>query len=343
MQTALAKLCGHEGTAKEMRVDLALELFQHPVKTLQLDAIADLALSGWHRLIVEDDRDQQFLAWLATLSDAHREVWNEVLSTSYLLESREPAARVIKVCNTSCSVWGLTPQLTPEDASTYLRSPFLALVEDSESDRGFILAIASTEQRRRLEELERVGALRFENGGGITNMPKRIAAELRRPGAIHKIWVLSDTDGMQPGQISAQASKLLNHCQTQCVAHHQLMRRSIENYITIDALRIWAFAEPKKRGARVRTYDAFRALSVVQQSYFNMKEGFIKDAKRNDLDSGSLYDDVSPHHRSCLDTGFGRGISELFTTGHVKEVHLRREPAWPELIALITRLVELVR
>jgi hypothetical protein len=325
-----------------MRVELAGDLFPKPPSTVQLDALASVALQGRHRIIVADDQDADFRQWFDELPPDHRDEWSLILADAYETEAIEPARRSIGVKASGETNWESNPPELPlNEAVEFLQLPFMAMLEDWSSDRRFLSAVASPEQRSYLEKMEQKGALQFDNGGGISNMPKRIKVLADIPGTTLRLWVLFDGDGLVPGAPSADSERMRNRCVESCVPHHQLTRRNIENYITEPALKAWAVGQ--HRAVRTRKVRALFRMTDPQRHHFNMKNGFAKDAKRRDANAGTLFDSVSHRDRETLSDGFGDQIADLLDPQAISEADLKADGSWAELKGIVSDLVELVR
>lgn len=346
MLRRLGLLSARNSLVSAMRVELALNLFPNPTSDLQLHEICSLALDGRHRLIIENDRDPAFAAWLGSASDPLRDQWLQTISLSYLFEAHEPARRKVRISARSTSDWtGNVPDLSLNDARNLLRLPFRAILEDWRSDKAFLVAVASPEMAKALAELEKSGGLVFENGGGITNQTQRLAAlAARGPEELSRLWAIFDSDALSPGRPSDQSEAARRVCSDNGIPHHRLGRRSIESYVPRESLRGWVFSSPKGISGRRRVFDAFVTLSDDQRHHFNLKHGFQGDSRRLDLANvGTLYDGLPAQISSALDNGFGTRISDIFEHGGIDESSLRREGSWTELEAMVRSLVELVR
>jgi hypothetical protein len=329
-----------------MRVELASELFPNPPSDLHVHAICTLAFDGRHRLIVQDDQSPDFRGWLGSMSQAIQNQWDVALRTSYLLEAHEPARRKMRVTAQGSADWSAAvPNLALADAAIYLGQPFRAVLEDWRSDRAFLNAVAQPEFRKALVDLERLGGLTFENGGGISNQTVKLRADGQGgPREASRIWAMFDSDALCPGMPSGQAVHAAQVCIDNAIAFHRLERRSIENYLPKDELRGWAFSRAKGIAERRRVFEAFLELSDDQRYHFNFKAGFHGDESRDDrANVGSLYDGLAPGARAALQTGFGAHIAEIFHSSVLDEASLRRDGSWTELDGMVRTLVELVR
>jgi hypothetical protein len=325
-----------------MRVLLTTSVFATPVDTITLDVLAHLALTGWHRIVFEDETSTTVQSWLEGLEKGHQEKWFEIIREGYALESREPARYELCVTRQTTSWADSPPKATLKDAAKFLSRSFSVLLEDAVSDRNFLLKMATSEQRDAILERETAGGLIFTHGGGISSMPRTIEAWTGEgPHGHLRRWVLFDSDALRPSEPSDQSEALKQNCNMAAVPYHQLKRRNIENYIPPFALSGWAFGT----GDRVRrkVFRAFTALSAAQRAHYNMKEGLRGDLARQGKTAGDLFDAVSDFDKSALISGFGRGIGDLFSTEAVKEEHLRRDGSWDEMSAVVTELVAILR
>lgn len=280
------------------------------------------------------------------MSQAIQDQWDVTLRTSYLLEAHEPARRKMRVSAQTSSDWNTAiPSLSLADAAVYLGQPFRAVLEDWRSDRAFLNAVARPEFRKALNDLERLGGLTFENGGGISNQALKLRTDAQGGAReVSRIWAMFDSDALSPGMPSGQAAYAEQVCANSGIPFHRLERRSIENYLPREELRGWAFSKPRGIAERRRVFEAFLELSDVQRHHFNFKAGFQGDVRRADLANvGSLYDGLTAPVRAALETGFGEHIAETFQSSVLDEASLRRDASWAELDSMVRTLVELVR
>ncbi len=306
--------------------------------------MAALALYGKHRIIVSDDSDPKFRAWLSELTEQHRDEWNLILTDGYVSEAHEPAERAVFVVPDGDADWSAYPPKLPlTDAAGFLQLPFLALLENWSSDKGFLLSVATNEQRDFLNKMVARGALQFENGGGISNMPKRVQSLTQTVGTNLRMWAMFDGDALRPGAPSADSERLRVACESGGVPHHQLSRRCIENYLPQPVITSWANRSVKSRPDRTRKLRAFYRMNEAQRFHFNMKNGFRRDAGRTDATADNLYNGVSAADRTCLADGFDDGIAESFGSGDISEIDLRADGSWDELSSMVSKLVALVR
>lgn len=330
-----------------MRVRLAPELFEAPVAQVLLTALFQYALDDRHR--VEADLTHPLVAgWLARQSDALREEITVAVDTSIEAEALEPSATVAEVGTFHETDFGAEPiRLRWEDARAFLDKPFTLLFEDRISDREFLLRMLTEEERRSLQDQLRRGLVRVEHGGGLPGMRRHLMDNQGDPSLRYKLWVMFDSDALQPGQPSRQSEDLRAACEG--ITHYQLRRRYIESYLPAHALHAWASQgrDRRSRSERFELLRAFLRMTPVQRHHFNMKGGFARDARRNDASAGTLYDDVADVDKRLMQSGFGDDVGDLFGSlsqqPQVKESDLRRDSGWSELRPVVRQLLARLR
>lgn len=313
---------------------------------ITLLSIANYALLERHRLIVVDEEHADYLGWLAELPANAREEWTFVSQRGYEREALEPARYRICVEDRLVSDWAApVPVLSIKDANQLLGLPFHVVLEDAVSDKYFLLKAATPEQRELLEGKEARGELSFENGGGISSMPRWVQTAIAEGNAYHmRRWFMFDSDALTPGQPSGQSEVLRNACRQAGIEHHQLRRRAIENYIPRPALESWTYGNGKvNRLAREPVMRAFANLSEQQRHHFNMKDGMLGDSKRKDANAGTLFDDQGVKEKVSLQSGFGSDVATLFSTEIISEEMMDRDGALAEMRPVINGLLAQMR
>lgn len=320
------------------------ELFEPPVQHTLLVALLRYPLDERHRVDV-DVTHPAVAGWLAAQAAGIREEVEQALEYSALAEALEPSYTAVDVVRAAPSDYLANPvRVCLDDARRFLDSPFEILLEDARSDRAFLERMLTSEERRFFASRIQAGFVRVEHGGGVESMTKRVTQEAVNPANQHKLWVLFDSDAMQPGTPSTASKALRAACRD--VAHHQLRRRYAESYLPHQALHGWATALPRRsaREGRLERCRAFVAMTDDQRHHYNMKHGFNGDADRTDATAGDLYAGVSPEARRALAHGFGVDIAELFAGESVTEAHLRDDrTGWAELRPVLTELLARIK
>ncbi len=326
-----------------MRVALADDLFAPPTQDARLIALFNYALENRHR-VEANLQVPTVAAWLASQSIGVREDVHLAVDSSLELEAREPALTRVTVGKFAANNLHTDPlQIDIQDATLFLERPLSLLLEDSITDRAFLMAMLTPEERHSLNRQTERGYVQVEHGGGLGSMHAQVLARRTDPFARYRLWVLFDSDALRPNKPSAQSETLRGACGD--VPHHQLVRRSIESYLPGPALNAWGYigtgrAAKRRRG---RILDAFFRLASAQRHHFNMKGGLSGDAARADASAGDLFDNLAEEDRDVLSNGFGSQIGDLFQTVHVTEQALRRDSGWSELRPVVERLISLTR
>lgn len=326
-----------------MRVRLAPELFQAPVADLLLTTVFQYALDGRHH--IEADLAHPVIAeWLQQQSVGLQEQITLAVDLSAEAEALQPSRTVAEIGMFVATDFAATPiRLRPANARAFLERPFSLLLEDEISDRDFVLKMLTDEERKALQERIDRGFVRVQHGGGLPNMRRHLLDRQGDPALRHTIWVLFDSDAMQPGIPSAQSEALRAVCGG--IPHHQLRCRYMESYLPARALNGWAARgrDHDERTERFALLRGFLRMQPVQRHHFNMKRGFAGDEARTDATAGTLYDDVTDKDRTVLTNGFGTTVGALFGGADVTESDLRRDSGWSELRPVIQELLAQVR
>jgi hypothetical protein len=320
-----------------LKLVLRDEVFR--ASALKLAPLFTAALERRHRVEV-DESGPLFRAWLAARSRDDRDEIQTAIDGSLEAEAREPARTLIEVADEAESDWAVIPPvITIDDALLVARAPFRVLVENSTSDRAFLLSVATVEQRRALERAEREGVLEFVQGGGIEQVTVQLITDAERsPGRRWSTFALVDGDALFHGRLSDSARGVRTVCQILGIACHVLKRRSIENYLTGASLRTWAeHREDAGRADRGRLVSAYLRMARTQRWYFHVKSGF---SKRH---ACPLYASLSAEDIRALGRGFGDRVGKLFDEGRVLNHDMRREGALRELQPVLEQLIALLR
>lgn len=268
--------------------------------------------------------------------------------------------------------------VTPATAAELLRRPLKLLLENRRNDLRFLLCMAEPANKRRLEGALRRGWVEPEMGGGLPELKRRLEA-LRNASstaeriALARLWVMFDRDTnaedrSRPSQLSEQTRMLC--CELTMpwpLAHHQLARRSIENYVPAETLRAWwpeqiepamtqkvRQREVQDRQRRVEWLlhpPQDGGLSAQNRCLFNFKKGLRGDLHRKtrraiEETKGRLRDDdldpvfcgLRGDIRDALATGFP-GLAEAFSVnGAIEEEAFRREVDQSERAELLASL-----
>lgn len=261
--------------------------------------------------------------------------------------------------------------VTPATAAEMLQRPLKLLLENRRNDMAFLLRMAEPTQRERLLKALHHGWVEPEMGGGLPELKQRLEA-LRDASttaeriALARLWVMFDRDAnakdcSRPSTLSEETLAL---CRSLVIpwqlAHHQLIRRSIECYVPAKTLHDWwpnQVESIKKKQQRRRQVEAFLrreqdgGMRREARQVFNFKKGLSGDRRsktRRDLEQTkrSLSDeDLDPMFhglhadvRDALARGF-RGLADAFSAdGAIQEDAFRREVDRAERAKLLDSL-----
>jgi hypothetical protein len=327
-----------------MRVIVETEIFAASQdRGLALSALFYLGFLGRHRIQVTDSVASPFQQWLKKLSTLEQETIGLSADSGLSEDTSAPKGQTILVCNSGEPDWSASPpRLAIDDAITFLQRPFRVLLENSGNDSAFLLAFAMPETRLLLRGWEQKGWVVFENGGGITGIHKLVTAAIGKPNESFILWVLFDSDSLQPGVPSQQASSLAAICKGKLM-YHQLKRRTMENYLPKEALDHWQKTAIKSKGAtKEELYLAYTQLAPLQRHHYNMKSGFGGDAKRLD-NAGTLYSALSPEDKKALAEGFGGSVAQLYQQLDFQRSWLVADGSTEEMNAALQQLLEKMR
>jgi hypothetical protein len=259
-------------------------LFAAPVDPLLLLSILRYGLEGRH-LILTDPSFQRngkgkVNQWLAARDPLVRDVAEEALDRSLRAYQSTASRTELRVAERKQSHWqGTPPELTPEDAARVLALPLLLVLEDRQADKHFLRCVLPHPRREELRGALDRGWIRAEHGGGLGSMKRYVESLRDEPAERMRVWVLFDSDAQQPAQPSRDSQDLKRTCTGAALPHHQLQRRSIENYLPPEALYRWAGQRRGEPGTRLlRKVQAFEALEpATERHHVDMKARFEND------------------------------------------------------------------
>jgi hypothetical protein len=289
-----------------MRVYLDEGLFESstadPVCIIELIGMAG---DGRHRILLSPsfrDRDERNLPrdrWIGRQEEHLRQRLAQLLVVS-ASEASMSALDVprITVIDGDQSDW-IAGDLCMADALRLLRAPLRLLVENRRSDWAFLLAIVDGAHRRALRDAEHKNWLDVQHGGGLGEIKDRlrnIVAPAAKDAGWHlerlRTWVMFDRDAdvEDPRRPSRDSNEVLELCRSDelhgpwSFPHLQLGRRTIESYIPLEALaaRDGAGDPASPKVARRKALGDLREEHPISAFAYNMKEGFMKDARTVD-------------------------------------------------------------
>lgn len=314
-----------------MQINFTDEIFcsETPYKIL---SVINSAIDHHHEIMI-DFNGIHYCKWLAHCEEYIDPDVSALLAYAFGTSIFVGSKRFVKVVNTPTQ----SDQITFDELANVLLRTFYIYVENGRADKRFIYSLLPPEIRRDLQHQVKVGAITFENAGGITELAKKIVDDSNSRARLSlRAFALFDSDALVPGVPSKDALDAQRVCKALKIPHHCLSKRAIENYIPDDALLSYAETAPTEdqRNRRKRLARAVSRLSDDQRSHFHMKDGFSAP-------HGHQYSTLPAADRMTLSTGFGSHLSDCYTEGGIVDKGcLERSSGWPELENLVTYMME---
>lgn len=266
-------------------------------------------LKNSRHIVVADIDSQEYKEWAVKAEVFAQRLTQMVLASARLIVAGGTQSKIY--VHRALSEWGnAAPRISFEDAVSFIPIPFKIFVENRYADRDFLLAFLDKEKRDLLLDLEINNHLHFVHGGGTGELQKQLVTEADNTlRADLRSFSYFDNDGLVPNSPSVKTLKIKEVCESRGIRHHQLIRRSIENYVPTYCLALWASTQSSKRSRHtLRQITPFKKLSQAERDHFNMKAGPHGDG-------GAIkYTSLNPHELRLLSKGFGKKISSVF--GH---------------------------
>lgn len=238
-----------------------------------------------HRMIPGDVTAAGYREWLEGLGPRDRARIDHIIETSFLSLAGETAP-CFRVSADPTSTWEQR-RLSVPDAAALAERPLTILVENRDSDRAFLLAVAPPPWRRRMLEMEESGALSFDSRGGVAEIIKwaRALFDLR---IRDRAWWLErlrtaivvdrDVTGGAPTTASPDRAELLTkvgeHPEPWLMPAVVLSRRAIENFLPDVGVSELCPDQTHRLVVLRRLADR----NPQVRWYIHMKEGLAKDA-----------------------------------------------------------------
>jgi hypothetical protein len=337
-----------------MRVLLPDAYFDGNVATAELHAILLRCIDGPHLLETEPlaDLDEngiavpppKFRIWLAAQGEPWASVTRMALEIGLRWSHAWQPRRTIRLTSSADS-WTTTPQqLQPIMALRLLQLPLLVVVEDAVNDAHFVRALTRPEFSPTLRDAERFHWLEFSHGGGIGSAPRLVDAWKHDPLSVCRRFVIFDSDARTKGQPSSESEKLRQGCLSAQIPHHQLHRRSIENYLPLQALHQWAQRglAPVPQTSAMKLVVALQALPVQLRYFYNFKSGRKRDRARKGAKlTTAAWRRIPLSHRVTLRDGVHSDIASLFAPGAlmIKPRWVETEDAENEMFGMIKEIL----
>jgi hypothetical protein len=300
----------------------------------EVSAILALGYMGRHRVLPVDE--SAYSDWLQKFDETHQEMYRFIRDDSTAREAAGGAAYEILVTrNPLAAGSGISKRLSPPKSIELLLHPFRLVLENTWSDWQFLLRMATSEERMRLEELFDKGWL-VTSGGGQGELTKEVRRLCSGFEGAMRTAAFFDSDMGDSGEISKNTELAQAACAG--ILFYSLARRAIENYIPLQSLGRWANQGPKQQQAERRSLvvalASLRKFDSCRRDHFPMKTGYGK----------SLPSDLDGQQWLPLRSGFGKDIAGLFENADIMtEQDLRDDGGFAEVNPFVRRLLSAAR
>ncbi|KFA90797.1 hypothetical protein [Archangium violaceum] len=294
-----------------------------------------------HTLEVEPLDAPELKRWTDTLTPAQQKEIEFILDASAERQLRDPPASVVRVADVEEARWeGTVPRLPLRGAVALLRKPLRVLIEGVH-DEHFLHAIVPHFYRARFEDWSKREMLKLEHRGGLQNLGHALEQECQARERRLRLFVMFDSDARKRGEPHSESRKVARFCKRNALAHHQLERRAIDNYIPEPAIERWLKQKHPREfdGRWLPRLQAFRLLSDEQRHHYNMKKGFRGDREGAGLaDIFDRFLSTKPGQAAHLEEGFSPAVAETFLE-RIPDAWLAQDGQAPELMELFEKLL----
>ncbi len=295
-----------------------------------------------HTLEVEPPDAPELKLWTDTLTPAQRDEVQRILDAGMERQVRDPPTSILRVADIEEADEEFTTLRLPlRGALALLRKPLRVLIEGV-NDENFLHATVPHFYRARFEDWSRRELLKLEHRGGLQNLSHALERECEVLERRQRLFVMFDSDARKPGEPTRESRKVARVCERKKLAHHQLQRRAIENYIPSPALERWLKKQKHSREFDVRWLPklrAFHQLTEEQRHHYNMKGGLRKDREGTGLaDIFESFVAHQPEQAALLEEGFGETVARSFQE-RIPDAELAADGQTPELMQLFDKLL----
>lgn len=299
-----------------MKVRLSTAVVSDAGSLALLDDILRFFETGRHQWVIDDIEAIEHSQWVERAGERHGARILELLQKTATDAAYGAPRPTIEI------VIGIEAGHVPPSAAWDVMSrPAYLVVENTTSDGRFLRAMIHAYDYSSLEVALRERWLELDQAGGAGEIPKRVAALLRKPFADRRrLQALVDSDRLYPDHDSPTVQAMRALEQEHAIVVHILHKRDTENYLPLDAI-----AHFKHENRRFhRAYEAFCRLRPEQQDHFDMKSGFeanIEGEVSAPTGQASLFAGLRQPVMRSLVGGFGRGCGCWFETSDDRVPH----------------------
>ena len=257
----------------------------------KLHRLLTFACEGRHAILF--DSSESLNAWLDKIDSATKSAYMAALALCKRQAVTFPNdVATVYISHITNSIWeDPLAELTLDDALSVLNEPLGILLENAENDWHFLCGIMRPSDRERIQHAVKKSWAEPVHGGGST-LIKQLTSRTSTLAKGLRTFVVFDSDRLHPDECVAtwtpdRPGKRPAACQAfgwEQVVQQQLpqrywmlRRRFIESYMPQAEL-----VQASSTNTHPDAVAAFARLSKDGRWYFNMKEGFAGDEKRND-------------------------------------------------------------
>jgi hypothetical protein len=252
---------------------------------------------------------------------------------------------------------------TIDEAIRYFIQPLSIVLENSKNDACFMNTIFKhfADDSKIKIYLEN-NWIQFENAGGCDNMKNFLEGKKQSFNSLPKsdkskylrCFVLIDSDKLHPTQpLKENKTSILQFLNSNSIPMHILRKRSIENYVPIEAI------ETLKTNPNYTLWiDAYKNLEECQKDYFSIENGLdkknpsVKDKKQINAETDNLFENilVEPLSNCVLMKGikskgygnFKENFPKLFENNVVTKENLSTRAGNDELERIVSKINQLL-
>ncbi len=292
-----------------MKVSFAEDVLNDPKSWRKLDAIVDHFLEQRHVWDIDSSGQIEASRWMQENLDNPIGIENldafHKCDTNAIYQKTAGRMHSMAVCVTLQA--GSIGNVTPDEAKRCLAAPAYVVVENADSDGAFLIAMLHAFNHKALLEAHTEVWWKIDSRGGATEISKNVEQLRKETFGPLRVFVLTDSDGLYPGDVKKDIRKLEEYCQDENVPYAVLQKREIENYLPVNVLQ----GIPGRR----ECYLAFLNITQEQRDHYDMKSGFKKDEQNHAIvpqEQQSLFEHVPQKILDDLCEGFGRKAWEHF-------------------------------
>lgn len=291
-----------------------------------------------HLVLVQDAEGRAYSSWLDACKALIGEELSELLKMQLEQSLLVSSGRKFTVLGHNERPNRASHEVTFRELADILLRSFSIYVENGRADKRFLTCLLDENIRRDLEDLVRMGAVSFENGGGIDEMRMKITEDLRQKDLLRfKALVVFDSDAPEPGAPSRSAVTLTRLCESEGLPYICLGRRAIENYVPLPIIEHYSEQSGNQRIGRLRMSRAFRRLNRDQRAHLHMKNGLSAEQAER-----ALYSSVPEADKQSLSVGFGDDLSSCFNTMSRSSFDTSEADLRAEIEAIAAQVMELL-